>query len=115
MGERFKMEGWVVTLIISAGTIVGTFAVTKYIVGELKNNQSAIFERLEKHGDAIVALNTKVQSAITAKDVDDKFVSKELFRQFEKHIDSRFDEVKDSFKQLNDGQNQILEYLRQRG
>lgn len=104
-----------IPLLVSAGTIVGTFAVMKYVVGELKNNQNAIFDRLEKHGDAIVALNTKAQSAITAKDVDDKFVSKELFRQFEKHIDNRFDEVKESFKQLNDGQGKILEYLKQRG
>ena len=81
-------------------------AVIKYMVGELKKNQEAIFKRLDTHGDDLVMLNTKSELAVSAKDVDDKFVSKELFRQFEKHIDARFDS-------LEQGQVQILTFIKE--
>lgn len=106
------METWIINLFGGVATLIGTFSVMRYVVGELKKSQEAQSERLEKHGDAIVELQTRLNLAMTSKDVDDKYVSKELFRQFEKHIDNRFDEVKDSFKTLNDGQNQILSILK---
>lgn len=93
-----------VSLIIAIVGVIGMIAVTRYIVGELKMKIEAIFSRLDKHGDDLVALNTKSELAVTAKDVDDKFVSKELFKQFEKHIDRRFDN-------LEKGQAKILEYI----
>ena len=80
--------------------IVATFAIVKYQSGETKKQlgehehdnkrlAEAVFKRLDEHGEAIVALRTKQESTITAKEVADGYVSKELFRQFEKHIDSR--------------------------
>lgn len=93
-----------VSLIIAIIGFISMVAVTRYMVNELKKHVSTIFERLDKHGDDLVALNTKSELAVTAKDVDDKFVSKELFRQFEKHMDRRFDN-------LETGQSKILEYI----
>jgi len=84
----------------------GVFAVTKYMVGECKRKQTVMEERLEKHGDDLVSLNTRDELAVTAKDVDEKFVSKELFRQFEKHMDKRFDTIET-------GQGKILEYIKE--
>jgi outer membrane lipopolysaccharide assembly protein LptE/RlpB len=52
-----------------------------------------------------VRLNTKAELAITAKEVDEKYLSKEMFRQFEKHIDSRFDSVQA-------GIDTILKYIK---
>ena len=85
-------------------SLAGVFAVTKYMVGECKRKQSIMEVRLEKHGDDLVSLNTRAELAVTAKDVDEKFVSKELFRQFEKHIDKRFDG-------LESGQGKILKFI----
>lgn len=53
----------------------------------------AYHRRLDTHGDDIVILNTKAELAITSKEVDEKYLSKEMFRQFEKHIDDKFDSV----------------------
>ena len=92
------------TLIMGGLGIVGVFAVNKYMISECKRKQLIMEERLEKHGDDLVSLNTRAELAVTAKDVDDKFVSKELFRQFEKHMDSRFD-------LLEAGQGQILNHI----
>ena len=94
-----------VSLLIALVGAIGTFAVMRYMIGECKKNQSVFLLRLEKHGDDIVALNTKSELAVTAKDVDEKFVSKELFRQFEKHIDKRFDAIEK-------GQIEILSYMK---
>lgn len=106
-------------ILLGLGTIVISFTASASIVRymsnenkrqietmttENKRQNEAIFKRLEKHGDDIVALNTKSELAVTAKDVDEKFVSKELFKQFEKHIDSRFDG-------LERGQGKILSYI----
>lgn len=66
-----------------------------------------LYKRLEKHGDDIVHLNTLSRLAITAKDVDDKYVSKEYFKQFEKHMDQRFD-------RLESGQGKILSFIEQK-
>lgn len=66
-----------------------------------------VYKRLEKHGDDIVHLNTLSRLAITAKDVDDKYVSKEYFKQFEKHMDKRFDTIEN-------GQGKILSFIEQR-
>ena len=98
------IESWMISLTIAVSGIVASFAVVKYMATELKKNQELIFKRLETHGDDLVALNTLSKLAMTAKDVDEKYVSKELFRQFEKHIDKRFDG-------LEAGQGKILRYI----
>ena len=98
------MESWMISIGVAAASIIASFAVVKSKAEELKKNQEHIFKRLDSHGDDIVTLNTLSKLAMTAKDVDDKYVSKELFRQFEKHIDKRFDG-------LEAGQGKILSYI----
>ena len=96
---------WIVGLAITAISFIGLIYVMRYMVGELKKSVDTIYRRLDKHGDDIIRLNTKSELAVTAKDVDEKFVSKELFKQYEKHIDSRFDV-------LENGQGKILKYIK---
>ena len=100
-------DGWVVANLV---TIVMFFITVGYYKGKvdtiLKDNETLHSEmdiyhrRLDTHGDDIVRLNTKAELAITAKEVDEKYLSKELFRQFEKHIDGRFDGVEAGLKQI---------------
>ncbi len=94
------------TLLVAGIAVIGTLFIMRYMVNECKIKQTDFENRIEKHGDDLVALNTKSELAITAKDVDEKFVSKELFRQFEKHIDIRFDS-------LEVGQGKILNYIKE--
>ena len=91
-------DGWVIANLV---TIVIFFITVGYYKGKVdsitKDNESlhnkldAYHRRLDTHGDDLVRLNTKAELAITAKEVDEKYLSKEMFRQFEKHIDNRFD------------------------
>lgn len=100
-------DGWVVANLV---TIVMFFITVGYYKGKVdtitKDNEAlhskmdAYHHRLDVHGDDLVRLNTKAELAITAKEVDEKYLSKELFRQFEKHIDGRFDGVEAGLKQI---------------
>lgn len=100
-------DGWVVA---NLATIVIFFITVGYYKGKVdtitKDNEAlhskidAYHRRLDTHGDDLVRLNTKAELAITAKEVDEKYLSKELFRQFEKHIDGRFDGVEAGLKQI---------------
>ena len=93
-----EFSGWIVANLV---TIVMFFITVGYYKGKVdtitKDNESlhnkldAYHKRLDIHGDDLVRLNTKAELAITAKEVDEKYLSKEMFRQFEKHIDNRFD------------------------
>lgn len=100
-------DGWIVANLV---TIVIFFITVGYYKGKVdtitKDNEAlhskmdAYHRRLDTHGDDLVRLNTKAELAITAKEVDEKYLSKELFRQFEKHIDGRFDGVESGLKQI---------------
>ena len=100
-------DGWVVANLV---TIVMFFITVGYYKGKIdtitKDNDALhskmdeYHRRLDTHGDDLVRLNTKAELAITAKEVDEKYLSKELFRQFEKHIDGRFDGVEAGLKQI---------------
>ena len=100
-------DSWVVANLV---TIVMFFITVGYYKGKVdtitKDNEAlhskmdAYHHRLDIHGDDLVRLNTKAELAITAKEVDEKYLSKELFRQFEKHIDGRFDGVEAGLKQI---------------
>ena len=91
-------------------TIVMFFITVGYYKGKVdtitKDNEAlhskmdAYYHRLDTHRDDLVRLNTKAELAITAKEVDEKYLSKELFRQFEKHIYGRFDGVEAGLKQI---------------
>ena len=95
-----EFSGWIVANLV---TIVIFFITVGFYKGKVdtitKDNESlhnkldAYHKRLDTHGDDLVRLNTKAELAITAKEVDEKYLSKEMFRQFEKHIDNRFDNV----------------------
>jgi hypothetical protein len=102
-----EIDDWIIANLV---TIVIFFITVGYYKGKvdaiLKDNENlhnkldAYHRRLDTHGDDLVRLNTKSELAITAKEVDEKYLSKEMFRQFEKHIDGRFDSVETSLKQI---------------
>lgn len=108
-----EFSGWVIANLI---TIVVFFITVGYYKGKvdtiskdndnLNNKLDAYHRRMDVHGDDIVRLNTKAELAMTAKEVDEKYVSKELFRQFEKHIDKRFDCLDESL-------GKILNYMKE--
>lgn len=102
-----EFSGWVIANI---STIVIFFMTVGYYKGKVdtvvKDNElvhsklDAYHRRMDIHGDDIVRLNTKSELAITAKEVDEKYLSKELFRQFEDHMKTRFDGVESGLREI---------------
>ena len=62
----------------------------------------ATLDVLDAHGDALVELRTKADLAITATDVANGFVSKELFDMYQGHMDDRFDGVDSNIDKVLD-------------
>ena len=102
-----EFSEWIIANLV---TIVIFFITVGYYNGKVDNitkdnemlhiKMDTYHLRLDTHGDDLVRLNTKAELAITAKEVDEKYLSKEMFRQFEKHIDGRFDSVEISLQQI---------------
>ena len=102
-----EFSGWIVANI---ATIIIFFMTVGYYKGkvdsvvkdneELNKKVDAYHRRTDVHGDDLVRLSTKAELAITAKEVDEKYLSKELFRQFEDHMKTRFDGVESGLREI---------------
>ncbi len=75
------------------------------LLEHLSKSENAIFNKLDNYGKDIVTLQQKVGQAPTMKEVRDEFVSKEMFKQLEKHMDEKF-------SKLERGLEEILKELR---
>ena len=102
-----EFDGWVIANLVTIVIFFITVGYYKEKVDNItKDNEAlhskidAYHRRLDTHGDDLVRLKTKAELAITAKEVDEKYLSKEMFRQFEKHIDKRFDSVQDGLTEI---------------
>ncbi|MFY9141456.1 hypothetical protein [Sulfuricurvum sp.] len=93
-----------IQIFLAAVTIIAVFAVMRYQTAETKKNLAeyqvsnghtieAIEKIVEANGKAIVALETNQQHNITAKEVREQYISRELFEMQVKHIDHRFNNI----------------------
>lgn len=103
--KGYTLEVNIAQIIGAFGTLAGVFAVVKYQTGESKRHIEALFAKIDSHSETLVELRTKQEAGITAKEVSEHYLSKEHFRQFEKHID-------DKFRTVIDGQGKILDEIR---
>lgn len=106
------MEGWMISLGIGIITFISIFAVLKHTVGKHEAAINNHDRKLEKHGDDLVALNTKAESAVTMKDVSEEFVRKEMFLQFQSHTDGRFDDLKNFMHEEMSFQKEDIKAIR---
>lgn len=127
------VDGWMISALVVVGGVISQFAINRYQNGEFKNQikmmtqkqdeftkfmneKTPLLDHLSKIEDEmrvqvsrqteeIINLRGRVSQAPLMKEVRDEFVSKEIFIQFEKHIDLKFD-------MLRDGQDLILQELK---
>lgn len=97
----------VIQIILLLVTIISVFAVVKYQTSENKKNLEdheasnvriieSIHKTIEANSKEIVALQTNQQHNITAKEVREQYISRELFELQVKHIDQRFNNIDSS-------------------
>jgi len=113
------IEGWMISLLIAIITLVASYAVMKSnvaksaktidtlvnenkvlndfmtskapLLNHLSKKENFVDGKIEEMGKEIVEIRTQMAQVPTMKNVRDEFVSKELFRQMEKHMDEKFD------------------------
>lgn len=120
------MEDYAVNLLIGAISVVAIFVTNKVqtqqnqkdieeIKGDAKARKqtnealhSKIFDKLDALNEEVAKHKVLLVSAPSMKDVDEKFVSKEMFKQMEKHIDDKFDNMGKSLQQVIDNQEKML-------
>jgi len=101
-----EVEAWMLNGVIAFSGVVLGYGVMQYRVKQtegINEKQGKLIEKLfqrdEEHIEKIVELQTQIKQVPTMKEVDNKFTSKEMFRQMEKHFDAKIDGVKEGMKQ----------------
>lgn len=110
-------------LILPLIGFIGAFAVVKYQSAENKRQlekyeegqtriTKTLFDKIDKHGEDLIALKTKQEANITAKEVHEQYISRELFEMHKQHIDHRFDTLDNRFDKVDGFMGKILEEVK---
>ena len=101
------MESWMVSLAIAVAGGIATFAITK---NRVDNNDKQILtilsdvkeikNKLSSHSELLSEHNIKIQTGASMKEVRAEFVSKEMFKQLEKHMDEKFSRVERGISEI---------------
>ncbi len=101
------MESWMISIVIAIVGVVSTFAITKNKVENNDKQIEAIFkilkglgEKVDIHSESLSEHKVMIKSSMTMTQADSKFVSKELFKQMEKHIDEKFDKLENGIEKI---------------
>ena len=101
-----------ISLAIAIGGFVATFAVMKNNLSKAMKKDEEQDRELKAHDKKLTILEQKVVQAPTMEQARVEFVAKEMFKQFEKHIDKRFDTFEKKFDGLGHDLKQILAVLK---
>lgn len=122
------MESWMVSLVIALVGVVSSFAVIRQKVNEGGNKdqeqdkrltdlekfmneknpmlnhfskiEEAYGKKLDTHSRDITELQQKITQTPTMTEVRNEFVTKEMFKQMEKHIDEKFDKLESGIEKI---------------
>lgn len=97
------------SLAIAVVSVVGVFAVTRYITTENAKRIDAIGRKVDEHSEVISEHKIIVSNAVTMEQVDSKFLTRDLFAAHEKHIDQRFHSLE---KKLDNGFEEVKSLLK---
>lgn len=122
------MESWMVSLVIALVGVVSSFAVIRQKVNEGGNKdqeqdkrltelekfmneknpmlnhfskiEEAYGKKLDNHSRDITELQQKITQTPTMTEARNEFVTKEMFKQMEKHIDEKFDKLESGIEKI---------------
>jgi len=100
-----------ISLAMSVAGIVAMFAVNRYMTAENARRIEGIGKKVDEHSEVISEHKIIVSNAVTMEQVDSKFLTRDLFKAHEKHIDQRFVNLE---KKLDSGFNDIKELLQKK-
>lgn len=103
------MEGWIISAGIAVISLVAALAVAQFVTRQNAHRIDAIGKKVDEHSEVISEHKIIVSNAVTMEQVDSKFLTRDLFRAHEKHIDQRFVNLE---KKLDSGFGDIKELLK---
>lgn len=98
-----------VSLFLGLLTIVGVFAVNRFVTAQNARRLDAIGKKVDEHSETISQHKIIVSNAVTMEQVDSKFLTRDLFAAHEKHIDQRFHSLE---KKLDNGFEEVKSLLK---
>ncbi len=112
------IESWMISLAISIVGLIAMIAVGKYKTEQNKieldaeiDARKAISKKLDTVAEIVTEHKVRLHNVPSMEHVRNEFMSKEMFKQFEKHIDDKFDTMGKSLIKLGSNQELILEKL----
>jgi len=78
----------------------------------LSRVEQAITKKLDNSAQEITRLNQQITQSPTMKEVREEFVTKEMYKQLEKHIDEKFTKMESHQERTNDMLHEVLSALR---
>jgi len=131
------IESWMISSIIAIIGFISTFAVMrskvislearlkklddtveelkkfmnsyKPVIDHLSKEEDAITKTCEEHSSDIQKLKYQAEKTITMEQVRPEFVTKEMFKQVEKHFDSKFHSME---KKFENGMDKLLNAIK---
>lgn len=102
------IESWMISLGSVVVSFIAMLAVLRHKTNEQESKILRLFKVSDEHTKELVKI---AMSCMTSKDVDEKYVSKEYFKQVEKHIDAKFEAQSEKFDRLANGQEKIIHLM----
>lgn len=87
------MESLAISVGVAMTGTVATFAVLKSNVQRMVETSKELSRKIDGHSNSLAEMKEKINQSPTMKEVRDEFVTKEVSRQIQKHIDEKFDQV----------------------
>lgn len=82
-----------VSIIIALVGVIATFATIKSKVDGILIRVDAFGKKIDQHSEILAEHKIKIAQAPTTEFVDNRYVSKELFISFEKHLDDKLESI----------------------
>ena len=114
------MESWMISLAIAICASIATFITIKNSATQNAKDiekiqetsiqhkreedklHIALFEKIDKANETLAEHKVKLGASPTMENVRAEFVSKEMFKQMEKHIDEKFDKLESGIEKILD-------------
>jgi len=111
-----SMDSWMISLVIAICGVIAVFAVVRKTTDDNTKRLDGIGTKVDSHSEVLSEHKITLGSSVTMEQVDQKFLTINMFKQYEKHIDQRFGTLEKKLDQvetkLEDGFEDLKDIVR---
>ena len=101
------MPDWFINVAIAGIGVISTFSVMRSKIDTQAQQIESLFKinkalgaKVDKHSETLSGHNVMLNGSLTREAADNRFVSKELFHQLEKHMDENFGRLENGIDKI---------------